>query len=181
MTLTLEFQQANSNGERFLLIQTFYDQSSSSDKSGLKLYTGTGSSYEKVGKMMIGHYISSKMIVMPGKDWKIQGICSTSCLSNDQIATGTEVRCASTCVNSFLPFPAVQNLDECLSLQCNYSQIGYNCLCANYKTNLCNESLFIAVRNAKERVGRKSRNHTELSERRAFLRFLLTSSFPFPR
>merc|ERR1711860_390564 len=40
-----------------------------------------------MGKLMVGHHPSSKMIIMPTKRWTVQGICSSGCLGHGEIST----------------------------------------------------------------------------------------------
>lgn len=73
------------------MLMTYYKKAISTDSSGMTLVFGSGSSFTKVAKMMVGHFVSSKLIVMPGQDWTVQGICHSDCSANSELTSTTEV------------------------------------------------------------------------------------------
>lgn len=74
-----------------------YSVAVTNDDSGMDLFHGSGSSYAEVGRMMVGHHISSKMIVMPSADWIVRGVCSSKCTGLAELTEATQVCCTHFC------------------------------------------------------------------------------------
>ena len=81
---TLSLQPVDGTDLRYYMLLVAYDPVSvadgnvEDDSSGMNLYPATGS-FEAVGKLLVGHQISSKMIILPSEDWVVEGICSSDC------------------------------------------------------------------------------------------------------
>eukprot|EP00095_Tigriopus_kingsejongensis_P008634 maker-scaffold426_size175065-snap-gene-0.33 protein:Tk08634 transcript:maker-scaffold426_size175065-snap-gene-0.33-mRNA-1 annotation:"moxd1-like protein 2" len=81
------------------MLMTFYREALTADSSGMRLFYSNEPSYTKVGKMMVGHHISSKMVVMPGGEWVVEGVCPSSCSASADLTKQTEVTIHSASVH----------------------------------------------------------------------------------
>ncbi len=90
--------QPTSAGKHYYMYLVAYDKDVSSDASGMELFYSADASLTPVGRMLVGHHISSKLIVMPSKGWKVMGICSTQCTGLADIASQSTVRMDLTSV-----------------------------------------------------------------------------------
>ncbi len=61
------------------------------DSSGVRAHVGSGFGYTSASKLMVGHHMSSKMILMPSSEWVVQGVCSSSCTGDEDISDEEEV------------------------------------------------------------------------------------------
>ena len=42
-------------------------------------------------RLLVGHHISSKMIVMPSKGWTVSGVCSSQCTGMADVSDSDKV------------------------------------------------------------------------------------------
>ncbi len=78
----LSFSQADSHGDRYFMLMVVYDDRYDNtfyDESGVRAFVDSGSDYEAASKLVVGHHMSSKMIVLPSEEWVVQGICPSTC------------------------------------------------------------------------------------------------------
>jgi hypothetical protein len=81
----------SSDGARYVMTIVAFSETVSSDDSGMDLFWSTTTSLSPVGRMMVGHHISSKLIVMPGKGWKVMGVCSSQCTGIADVSSSDTV------------------------------------------------------------------------------------------
>ncbi len=90
----LIFPQPTSDNLRYFMLLTVYNDAfdnSFYDSSGVRAHVGSGSGYTSASKLMVGHHMSSKMILMPSSEWVVQGVCSSSCTGDEDISDEEEV------------------------------------------------------------------------------------------
>lgn len=61
------------------------------DKSGMEVYHSSSSSYSKVSKLMVGHHVSSKMVIMRSQNWVVRGICPHTCTGDRDLTNADKV------------------------------------------------------------------------------------------
>eukprot|EP00094_Tigriopus_californicus_P006034 TCALIF_05811-PA protein Name:"Protein of unknown function" AED:0.07 eAED:0.07 QI:32/0.8/0.5/0.83/1/0.83/6/0/465 len=127
----IEVKPKNADGRRYVMLMTYYKKALSTDSSGMTLVHGSGSSFTKVAKMMVGHYVSSKMVVMPGQDWTVQGICHSDCSANSELTSTTEI----TVVSANIHHKSAAKGDIKYSTEPNKDSIKYESLLKDSPAN----------------------------------------------
>ena len=91
--MSLEILQADSNGDRYFMLLIVYKSKYNDhlEESGVRAFVDSGSDYEAAGKLMVGHHMSSKMVVLPSSEWVVQGICPSTCTGLARVSDEDEV------------------------------------------------------------------------------------------
>ena len=55
------------------------------DYSGVDVFVGSGS-FEEASKLVVGHHLSSKLVMLPSDGWKVKGICPATCTGQSGLA-----------------------------------------------------------------------------------------------
>ncbi len=92
---------ADEDGNRHFMLLTVYAEAFDgqfSDRSGVTAYTADGDAdLHEAGKLLVGHQVSSKMVVLPAKGWAVQGVCHSGCTGAGGVTDQAKVhsRCQS--------------------------------------------------------------------------------------
>ena len=119
--ISLNFLQPDSDGDRYFMLLTVFDESSivSGDLDGasvgMEVFYDTGnvaSDLEPVAKMMVGNAVSSKMVVMPVDGYAVEGVCSADCSGISSLSDEDKVRFLSSKIDlERLKRPASERLN----------------------------------------------------------------------